>query len=272
MKRIFISASIGAMLITSSAMVSSCNGGAAAIANAVVTASTSSPSENIETYGKIVSKEMHADNITGLNIAGCADITYIQGDETRVKMETNEKAFDLYDIKTEGNTLNVYMKNNKNNRKTPIIYITVTSPAIKDIDCSGAANINIENIELKDNGLDIDISGAGKINAGNITCGKNLTIDISGAGDINAEKIECAQDVSMGVSGAGNINGGVKCKNLDIQISGTGNVDMDIDCDNTSAAVSGTGSVKLNGRTGTLKKNRGNMFCKFNTDNLAVGK
>lgn len=76
----------------------------------------------------------------------------------------------------------------------------------------------------------------------------------------------------MGISGAGNINGNVKCKNLDINISGAGNTDMYINCDYTYVSLSGAGSVKLSGRTGTLKKNRGNVACRFDTDNLSVGK
>lgn len=270
MKRIFISASAILMFIAS-AMASSCTQGAA-LAGAIVAADTNEPSENVEVYGDIITKELHVNNVTGLNVAGCAEIRYIQGSKTSVKMETNEKAFALYDIKMDGTTLNVNLKKNKIFSKTPKIHITVTSPAINDIDCSGAGNITIGSINLKEKGLDIDISGAGEIKAENITCNKDLTINVSGAGNIKANKIVCAQNVSMGISGAGNINGNVKCKNLDINISGAGNTDMYINCDYTYVSLSGAGSVKLSGRTGTLKKNRGNVACRFDTDNLSVGK
>lgn len=268
MKIIFISASAILMFIAST-VASSCNGGAS-LAGMILAADTSNPSKNVEKYGEIISKELKADNITGLDIGGCANIVYIQDSKTSVKMETNEKAFDLYNIKVEGSTLSVQQKKLTNN--VPKISITVTSPAINNISCSGAGDITLGNVELTNDGMEIDISGAGEIKADNIKCDKDVTMHISGAGNIKAGEIVCAENVYMGISGAGNINGNVKCKNLDIKISGAGNTDMKIDCDNTSVSMSGAGSVELSGRTGTLKKNKGNMMCTFETDDLTVGK
>ena len=270
MKRRLISTS-AIMLLAASVIASSCTGGAA-LAGAIISADDNNQEKYIEKYGNLVTKELGTDNITRLDISGCADVVYVEGNKTSVKMETNEKAFALYDIKAEGGTLIVNKKQDRRNQNIPKINITVTSPFIDRIDCSGAGNIDLGTVNFKDRGLNINISGAGDIDAESITCDKDLTISISGAGDIDTKKIVCNQNVTMGISGAGDINSDVKCKDLDIKISGAGNADMKIDCENTYVSLSGAGSVSLNGRTGTLKKDGGNILSSIDTDGLTVGK
>ena len=190
----------------------------------------------IDGDGNVTTEERNINSFNKIDISGSFEVLIKQGDTEKLEIEADENLLELIEAKTKNNTLYIRSEEPIGNAESLKLYITVAD--IKDIDISGAVELNSKGtIVAKE--LEIDISGAADVNidveanllkmdmsgASETTLkGKveNFEIELSGAGDLQAEKLKTKHTV-VDISGVGSAKVFAK-KTLDVEVSGAGSV------------------------------------------------
>lgn len=167
-----------------------------------------------------------------LMISGSKDLVErVRYSEGRLYLTPGDKVANSFNLKLNGNKIEA-------NQVGGLLKITVTAPAIKRFDITGAGDLKINAYDQPE--LSLNISGAGKIEAEGRT--KSLRLDISGVGNADLEGLE-ATDADVHISGMGDADiaatGAVKT-----DISGTGNIRLVKRPTSLEKRVSGLGTIK----------------------------
>lgn len=187
--------------------------------------------------GELAKEERDIDNFEKLNVGGSFNVEIKVGEETSLRIETDENLMKYIVTRVKGNTLHIDSKKNLKPKEGLNIYITTNK--LTEIDCSGAASV--EAYDVYSNRFKVDVSGAADVNLeGNV---ESLDADISGAASLDAEDL-IAKNVSVDASGASNASVyasvGVRA-----EASGASSVNCYGDPKNgVRSDVSGAGSIK----------------------------
>ncbi|AFN75709.1 Hypothetical protein MROS_2479 [Melioribacter roseus P3M-2] len=174
-------------------------------------------------------------NFNKIEVGGAYDIKIKCGEKESIEITAEENLLPLIETKVKHNRLIIDTRRSISPRKE--IKIVVTVPELNYIECSGANNMRVYNIETED--LDVELSGAGNIVMdGNV---KTLHAEISGAGNIDAKSLK-AENVYISVSGAASASV-YASKYLNASVSGVGSIDYYGDPEKTKTNVSGIGSI-----------------------------
>jgi len=209
--------------------------------------------------GEVVSKDLHLDNFTGIELGFNGDVIITQGASQKVRVEGQQNIIDLINTDISKGTWKIDFVKNVNNHKNLTIYITI--PTLTKIGVSGSGNIKTTNSFDNLGDLGVFVSGSGNLKldvsaksiksrisgSGNITLKGNSNsqeIKISGSGDVNAYDMKVEEAV-VHISGSGECELNVS-KSLEVRISGSGDVYYKGD-PNVKAKVSGSGDVKKKG-------------------------
>jgi hypothetical protein len=182
---------------------------------------------------------------TKLNIGGMMDAVLKQGDETSVKITTENIDIKKVHTETDGNTLRVWLeKGLYHNIK---IKVEITYKDLDAINRSGSGNLTCESEISSGGDFRLSSSGSGNITIkGNIKAAGQVFVDKSGSGNIKLAGLQAAS-IDMGFSGSGNfaVDEG-SAKTQSIRLSGSGNVSAyGLKTETCSAAVSGSGDIKV---------------------------
>jgi hypothetical protein len=141
-----------------------------------------------------------------------------------------------------GGVLRIESKNNFSiNNGHYKVYIS--SPEIRTIKCSGAANVKALDILKSDSKISLDVSGAGKIST--TVDAPEVETEASGAGDI--ELSGRTREYNAKASGSGNIKSSkLLSENTEAEASGAGSVHVHSSV-SLKANASGAGSVYYRG-------------------------
>ncbi|MEO8403309.1 MAG: head GIN domain-containing protein [Chitinophagaceae bacterium] len=167
-----------------------------------VSAQDSKDKPKIEGSGNVITKDIAVTSFDQLNVQGVFSVLLTQGDKEGVKIEADDNLQSLFEVKNEGSTLSVVMKENVNfNRKKKMkVYITfkkLKSMNLKTVgDITSASNMNFDDLKISNKSvgeidlkmtaktLDLDNKSVGKITFN----GKadNAVIRNKGVGQMNA--------------------------------------------------------------------------------------
>ncbi len=217
----------------------------------------------------VFGKRIHGDgaiktetrDITGynsINVSGDFDVYVKQDSVSSVKIETDENLMGYIIIRTEGNTLKIYPRDNYNLRPTGTIKVYVAAPEFKNFEASGACDYYTENKITSTDDISIDLSGSCdakmELNAPKITAGisgsgavtlkgetKELKVDGSGSSEFKCFDM-MAENVNVGISGSGDADVFASMK-LDVDVSGAGSVRYKGNA-TVNQSISGSGSVR----------------------------
>ena len=211
--------------------------------------------------GNVVTETREVSGFDQLSISGVGEVILVQGEQESLKIEAEDNILPEIETVVRGSTLYIgfkdgFLKQSIVPTRTIKYYLTMKD--VKSVDTSGAANLQVEQLNAGD--LRINLSGAGNVNIGNLSA-TSVHLDVSGAGNIEfAGKVD---DQQVNISGAGKYDAGNMesqtasielsgtgsatvwaTNSLDIQISGMGSVNYYGDPANLTRDVSGLGTVK----------------------------
>ncbi len=221
----------------------------------VLTIFTSCNINCIRGKGNITKKTREVTSFNAIEVSGAYTIILCQDSITSLNIEADENLHQFITTKVENNKLIIDSKESLCPTKHINVYIN--SPSFKNIDVSGAINVQSVN-QLTAPEIKLDLSGASEINLNletqklNIGCsgagklqlsGKALyaKFDCSGASEINAFDL-LSETLKISSSGAGKAKVNVS-KHLDVDISGAGTI-LYKGSPTVSQEISGAGSVK----------------------------
>ena len=183
----------------------------------LVCLSSSKPWSSIKGNGKIISKTIDIEDYSKIEVSSAANLVYEQKPDApaylRVEIDQNLEEYII--LKITGGKLIVSSKANINTKNYKIYTNSKTLAEVKvsgasniklkekitsknlSIGCSGASNLNAENLQCDK--IDLDCSGASNILLGGTV--KIFKIDISGASNLKAEQLQ-AENINIDCSGA----------------------------------------------------------------------
>jgi len=206
--------------------------------------------------GNVVRQERKVATFDAIDVSGAFDIYLTQGTTQSVIVEADDNLMDLIKTEIHGSTLEIDTKKAIMHSKSMKIYLTFVD--LKDIDVSGAVDIETQNklslqdlsisgsgatkgkMEMDVQKLKIDCSGGSKLFLTGTA--KDVKVDASGAVDLFAYDFP-AENYNIDISGAGKAQINVS-KELNVEISGAGTVTYKGNPTKNIQDISGAGSVK----------------------------
>ena len=204
---------------------------------------------HIEGSGNIVTEKRETGNFKGISVGGSFEVELKTGPVISVEVEADDNLIKLIETRVSGDILKIESKDHYSiNDGHFKVYIT--APEIRQIKCSGAANVKALDVLKSDSKISLDASGAGNIKAS--VDAPEIETEASGAGDI--ELSGRTREYSARATGSGNIKSGkLLSENTDAEASGAGSVHVHSSV-NLKAHASGAGSVYYRGG-GNVQKN-----------------
>ena len=188
--------------------------------------------------GNSIEKNFSVDEFSKVDASHAYEVKITVGDETSVKIETDENLMKYVEVYVKNNTLYLNVENNVNIQGK--MKAIISTPSLNRVDLSGACKIEVVGIES--NKFSIDMSGACKgIFSGSTEI---LDIDLSGATKINTSELKAA-NVTVDASGAS------KCsvyssESLSVDASGASKIVIYGDPPKVETDLSGASSVSSN--------------------------
>lgn len=205
-----------------------------------------------------------------------ADIKFVQGKTSSVRIEGTKSLVDNLDVKQKGETLVITTKVRGirfvgQSRLT----VYVSSPDITSVYLKGSGYF-VAQSNIDTDALDVELSGSGDVDLRNVLC-DNISLRLRGSGDVKAQTIDCAA-ANLELSGSGDLD--VKMLKArkavaalrgsgdldatlsgvpDVQASlfGSGDLDLNfINCGNADIDLRGSGDIELKGTLRTLNTNK----------------
>ena len=157
--------------------------------------------ERVNGNGVIKTENRSVGHFSGVDVSHNMHLHITQSDGYALRIETDQNLMEYIEVRTNGDILEIYTRDNANLDPTKEISVYVSAPEFKVFKASGACVINSENKLSSKDALSIDLSGASRITL-----------------DLNAPKVE------VGLSGASEARLKGETKSLEIDGSGASNV------------------------------------------------
>ena len=177
---------------------------AIAVTKILVDAKKSNPEfTTAATAGRTVTQTITATNIEKIDVEFC-NVEYTVSPEVKATFVVPEVIKDSYHVTLRGTTLKVDLKDNISNinKNDARPTLTLSCPALKDIEAAGASTVTILN-ELIVPELEVELSGASGLKAPEISCTK-FSCDASGASSIKIDRL-MANKTDLEASGASSV-------------------------------------------------------------------
>lgn len=168
---------------------------------------TVAPFHKIDAHGA-VGIEYHQDTTYSVKVVACQNGM----DKYKVYVEEDELCIELND----SHSMNI-------NKNTPRMVIHVGAPYIRKYDMSGACKIAMQGKIESEEDVEIEISGAAQVDIDDLKC-RNFDLDADGAAKARISSLKCSENAILDIEGAGAANMEVDCKNVEVKVSGAGKV------------------------------------------------
>lgn len=187
------------------------------------------------------------EEIRGIDVKGCWEVIFTQGDQTGVKLEYDSTLTEKYNVTCElvGKTvyLNVENKDKKRsvyngfNAKTKC-YAYVTLSALDKLRVNGVCSIMAKDTLTADH-CDIDMKGVSQIVDLPLQV-QSLNYEQSGVTNLSGLTVKAQKDVDMDIAGVGSCSGISICTagDLRLQVSGAVQIVADIDVNEVAVITS----------------------------------
>ena len=187
-----------------------------------------------------------------------ADIKFVQGKTSSVRIEGTKSLVDNLDIKQNGETLVVTTKGRGMRIVGPArLTVYVSSPDITSVYLKGSGNFEAQS-NIDTDALNVELSGSGDVDLRKVLC-DNISLRLRGSGDVEAQAVDCAVanlellgsgDLEVKTLNARNVNAALRGSgDLDATLKGVADVKADID-------LRGSGDVELKGTLRTLNTSK----------------
>ena len=174
--------------------------------------------------GVSVNQEIEVEDFDRISVCSYVDVYYTQTpDQQSVTLTCDENLVEYYKIEVKNGELIVDCKRAFYNKIDT--YVTVCSPAIKEITLSGSGDLYIDEALTTDDSFTLESSGSGDAEIGKMTV-SSAKFKTSGSGDIEANEVT-AESISVKTTGSGDCH--LDCKDsgtLSVEISGSGDVSI----------------------------------------------
>lgn len=170
----------------------------------------------IEGSGKAKSEERHTGPFTAITTEGAIDVTVVCGQKQAIKVIADDNLLPYVITEVKGSTLNIY--SNKSICAKKELKVEISIGDINKINASGAADINIS--DLDNNRFDLNIDGSGDIKAAGKT-GEFVAM-LAGASNLQAKGLK-ALKTKLKVTGSGDAVV-FASRELDAKLMGAGDI------------------------------------------------
>jgi len=209
--------------------------------------------ETIEGNGKVVTRDVTITTFDALKASGVYELKLLQGSKETVKIEADENLQELFDVRNEGSTLVIEMKNmkNKNLKSKNKLQVYVTFKKIKNIELSTVGNVACEE-QLAFDDLDLKNKSVGNVDL-RLTANK---IDLQNKSVGTVKLSGKAQNAVVKNSGVGSLEaGGFVVQTMNIENTGIGSAEVNAEKD-LKVKDSFLGKVSNKGKAQIRKMNK----------------
>lgn len=176
--------------------------------------------ETVEGNGNLVTRDVPVSSFESLKASGVYELKLLQGDKETVKIEADENLQPYFNVRNEGNSLVIDMKelNNKNLKNKNKMRVFVTFRKLKELNISTVGSVNADK-ELSFGDLEIKNSSVGQVDLR--LSANSVKLNNSSVGNIVlAGK---AQNADFKNTGVGNLNAGsFVVQSMNIENNGVG--------------------------------------------------
>ena len=172
--------------------------------------------------GPVITKDYDFRDFDALCVNGNADVVFIQDENWKVTLTTQENIPEYLDYKVENGILLIQAKNRRTIRAEEYS-LEIHAPAIRSIEVNGAADVDIPSGIQSDEDIEIEVNGAGDLKLVGIAC-KTLSVEINGAADLKASGLDVAT-VNVEINGAGDAKLSGKAGEASLEVNGAGDID-----------------------------------------------
>lgn len=208
--------------------------------------------------GKKTIKDITVKPFSKINITSSANVYFVQGDTTSVRLKGGAKSIDNIIIKNSGDALVITRKTQKginvfNMSSTGKVDIYITSPNLRGVKITGSGDFEAAG-HIDTDKIDINITGSGDADLGHIIC-NSAALTVTGSGDIDIKELRCGSS-KTNISGSGNIEfQDLQADDSRFNVSGSGDIDVkNARIKNGSCEVRGSGTISINGKVDNLQK------------------
>jgi hypothetical protein len=194
-----------------------------------VTAANSQDHENhdknkprIEGSGNVVTKEFNVSPFSELDVKGVFSVLLTQGNKEGVKVEADDNLQSLFEVKNNGSTLVISMKDNANFNSKKKLKVYITFKKLKSMDLKTVGDISSEN-DLSFDDLKISSKSVGSIDL-KMTA-QNIDVDNKSVGSVKLNGK--AENAVIRNKGVGSVQAAsFLVQKMDIENTGVGSAEV----------------------------------------------
>lgn len=244
-----------AVMLAASICISGCNVNASNVSEKVKSVSGW---QTIKPSSTIVTRTFKVGTFAEFKVSGGFNVTYniATNSQGTVAVEMPSNYEEYISVKISDNQLKICKINcDKKDLELNKVKVTITAPACREINLSGAVNVKMVGEYSISTPLEADISGASNLSFCELKC-NGMDMEVSGASGVKIVNARITSTAEIECSGASNvkINEG-KFDTLEADASGASSIKGDnIVATLIDMEASGASSVKMNGRAQQVKK------------------
>lgn len=233
-----------AAIMAASVALSGCDGIIQRVTQKVMSRSMNFNFEDSEEWGRVVEKEMKLPEFTKIDVTGAVRIEFAQDSITSVRVRSNEKHLENYEIEVRRGVLRADIKGGEisMDKNSPSITLIVSAPVIEEVECSGGCELETSGEVDFPGDLKIQMNGAGRVNMPSLKV-DNLEIEVNGVGDLTFSELVVNEEVDMKLNGAGASVVNVFCKDLRVDVNGAANATLSGECKHFKCDENGASKV-----------------------------
>ena len=180
----------------------------------------------VEASGVITTRDTTVSPFTKLSVSGPLDVTFTQSTEQpSVKITTSDNIQEYVEVKIEGNTLNVGLKDGPA-RISEDIRVDIVGPAADALKLAGSVDFTCERLGVEGSDLKVEVAGSSDVRISSISAAE-LIISAAGSCDINLGEVNVSSFASV--------------------IAGSGDMDIYLNVNELNASIAGSGELALKG-------------------------
>ena len=177
----------------------------------------------IKGEGPVETRELGYQDFHTIRVNGHADITFVQSEQWKVSLTTQENIFEALDYEVIDSVLVIQAEGGRS-VKAEEYDLYIQAPWLKQLEVNGAADFKADSPLKSDRNLLVEVNGAAEIDfPKGITCGE-LVFSSHGASDIEAHGLDVGK-LTVQIDGAGDVTVSGKAGEAQLNVNGAGDID-----------------------------------------------
>lgn len=200
--------------------------------------------DEISGSGTVETRTFDLDDFTGVEIGSQFEgvVVVDDGEAFDVEVIADDNFFEHMDIDVRGENLRVQAKQGTDFGDVTELSVSVTLPALRHLDVSGASDVSVEYHSNTERKVSIDASGASNLDVRRLDAAE-LVLDLSGASDLSIDGRTSSIEVDL--SGASDLDlSGLETATANVDLSGASSMEFG-EVDSVTGDLSGASSLTL---------------------------